>query len=315
MSILVVTAAIVSAHPHGHDTPDDRTVQERLGYAKDAKLLVIHADDLGMSHSKNVATVDAMKRGVVTSASIMMPTPWMSEAVAMAKANPELDMGVHLTLTSEWRDYKWGPLLGADTVPSLVTREGYFHDSVPAFADAANVEQVEAEIRAQIDLALKLGVDVTHLDGHMGSMLATDEIAAMYVRVGHEYRLPIRVHKHHGRGIENDLELRSAFLNYPANYDTDRDAQPEHFPEGMMEHYNRILREAQTGLNLLVLHLGFYDSEMQAITVDHPFWGAKWRQIDYDWAMSAEAKRIIAEEEIILINNRIIRDKLIRGED
>lgn len=310
-------ASYAGAHAHGHDQAHGHpaTVQERLGFAKDAKLLVIHADDLGMSHSKNVATFEAMQRGVVTSASLMMPTPWMREAVEMAKGNPELDIGVHLTLTAEWNDYKWGPLLGADTVPSLVTADGLFHSNVPAFAEAADVAEVEAEVRAQIDLALKLGVDVTHLDGHMGSLLATDEIAAMYMRIGREYRLPIRLHKHFGDGIEGDARLQSVFLNYPANYDTVGGAAPELFPDGMIDYYNNVLREMGAGLNLLVLHLGFDAMEDRQIMAGFDPWGAKWRQIDYDWAMSDEAQQLIEAHDIILINNRLIRDKLIRGDE
>ncbi len=288
----ILTALVASAHEH-HSHSEDATIQERLGFPKDAKLLVIHADDLGMSHSKNVATFDAMKRGVATSASLMMPTPWMREAVEMSKANPELDIGVHLTLTAEWNNYKWGPLLGADSVPSLVTADGLFHASVPAFAEVANVAEVEAEVRAQVDLALKLGVDVTYLDGHMGSLLATDEIAAMYLRIGQEYRLPIRLHRHFGNGIEDNVRLQSVFLNYPANYDTMGGASPDHFPDGMADYYNNVLRETAAGLNLLVLHLGFDRMEDRQIMAGFDPWGAKWRQIDYDWSISNEAKQLI----------------------
>jgi chitin disaccharide deacetylase len=310
---LSVGAGIAGAHPQGHD--HEATVQEKLGFSPDAKLLVIHADDLGMSHSKNMATFEAMKQGVVTSASVMMPTPWMREAIDTAKAHPELDIGVHLTLTAEWNDYKWGPLLGADTVPSLVTADGLFHATVPAFAGAADVAEVEAEVRAQIDLALELGLDVTHLDGHMGSLLATPEIAVMYMRIGQEYRLPIRLHKHFGDGIEGDEAMRSLFLNYPANFDTNNNAVPEHFPDGMIDYYNRVLRELDAGLNLLVLHLGFDAMEDRQIMEGFDAWGAKWRQIDTDWAMSEETQKLIESNNIILINNRIIRDKLIRGEN
>lgn len=304
-------ASFVSAHPGGHE---HETLQEKLGYPADAKLLIIHADDLGMSHSKNVSTFEGMKQGIVSSASIMMPTPWMREAVRMSKENPELDIGVHLTLTSEWRDYKWGPLLGADTVPSLVTEEGYFHSLVPAFAEAADVAEVEAEIRAQIELALELGVDVTHLDGHMGSLLSTPEIAEMYLRIGNEYKLPIRVHEHFADERDFSDEAATLFREYPANLSSIDGAPTETYPDGMIDYYNNALKELGSGVHMLVLHLGFDKMEDQAIMVDHPLWGARWRQIDYDWSMSAEAKRLIDENDIILINYRDIRDKIIRGE-
>ena len=241
----------------------------------------------------------------------MMPTPWVSEALELSQAHPELDLGVHLTLTAEWKHYKWGPLLGADDVPSLVTAEGVFHDNVPDFAAAASVVEVEAEIREQIDRALAVGLDVTHLDGHMGSMLATDEIAALYVRIGEEYRLPIRVHQHQGDPVA-DVDLKMKLANYPVNYTTIDGAPPDSYPDGMEAYYNKALRNLEPGLNLMVLHLGFDDPEMQAIMVEHPLWGAQWRQIDYDWAMSPATKAIMEEEGIILIDNRALRDLLRR---
>lgn len=307
--LLGAVGSSLLAHEHGHDS--DLSVQERLGYPADAKLLIIHADDLGMSHSKNIATVEAMREGVVTSASVMMPTPWVSEALELSQAHPELDLGVHLTLTAEWKHYKWGPLLGADDVPTLVTTEGVFHDNVPDFAAAASVAEVEAEIREQIERALEVGFDVTHLDGHMGAMLATDEIAALYVRIGEEYRLPIRVHAHHGGNVL-DVELKNALADYPVSYTTIDGAPPDSYPQGMEAYYNDALRNLNPGLNLLVLHLGHDDPEMQAIMVEHPLWGATWREIDYDWAMSPETRAIIEEEGIILIDNRALRELLRR---
>tara|TARA_B110000305_G_scaffold241671_1_gene316899 strand:+ start:19167 stop:19553 length:387 start_codon:yes stop_codon:yes gene_type:complete len=119
MGLICAGSAKLFGHEHGHDSAI--SVQERLGYPADAKLLIIHADDLGLSHSKNVATIEAMREGVVTSASVMMPTPWVAEALELSQAHPELDLGVYLTLTAEWKHYKWGPLLGADDVPSLVS--------------------------------------------------------------------------------------------------------------------------------------------------------------------------------------------------
>ena len=301
--------AMVSAL-FAHD--DHRTVLEKLGYPAEAKLLVIHADDLGMGHAKNVATLRAMEEGVVTSASVMMPTPWVSEVLDYARENPEVDLGVHLTLTAEWKHYKWGPMAGKDQVPSLVTSAGYFHESVPDFAAAAKVDEVEREVRTQIDHALALGFDMTHLDAHMGSLGATDELLAMYLRVGNEYRLPIRLHSHKGDEVES-AELKAALDSYPAGFHTIEGAPPETYPAGMADYYDRVLRELKPGLNLLVLHLAFDDEETNAITVEHPLWGAKWRQIDYDWAMSAETKKIIEEEGIILIDSRVLRDRLIRA--
>ena len=302
-----LTLGLVAGRAHD----EHGTTLEQLGYPPDAKLLVIHADDLGMGHSKNVATLQAMKDGVVSSASVMMPTPWVSEVLDYAMEHPEVDLGVHLTLTAEWTHYKWGPMAGKDQVPGLVTAAGYFHDSVPAFAAAAKVDEVEHEVRTQIDHALALGFDMTHLDAHMGSLGATEELLAMYMKVGADYRLPIRLHAHAGDGVE-DEDLQAALAHYPASYQFVGGAPPETYPDGMSAYYNQVLRELKPGLNLLVVHLAFDDAETNAITVDHPLWGAKWRQIDYDWAMSAETKKLIEEEGIILIDSRLLRDRLIR---
>ncbi len=303
---LAPALALLAATAYSHD---HLSIQEKLGYPADAKLLIIHADDLGVAHSENIATFQAMEDGVVTSASVMMPTPWSTEAANYAASHPEADIGVHLTLTAEWETYKWGPLLGADSTPSLVDEHGHFHSNVPDFAANAELSEVEAEVRAQIEAAKTAGIDITHLDGHMGSMLATDEIAQLYFEIGKEYGVPVRLHQHHDRASE-DPEFKAAVVQMPGKVTSIHGAGPNDFPNGIAETYNNYLRELEPGLNLLVLHLAFDDAEMQAVTVDHPLWGAHWRQLDYDWAMSEEAQAIIKEEGIILVDWRLVKEKL-----
>ncbi|MBD5781121.1 polysaccharide deacetylase family protein [Pelagicoccus sp. NFK12] len=300
--LILLAAKSLFSHEH-------LTIQEQLGYPADAKLLIIHADDLGVAHSENVATFQAMEEGVVTSASVMMPTPWAKEAALYAIKNPEADLGVHITLTAEWETFKWGPMLGADTVPSLVDAHGHFHPDVATFAAKADLQEIEAEVRSQIEAAREAGIEFTHLDGHMGSMLATDEIAQLYFRLGKEYGVPVRLHQHHASHSDNQA-LKSAVVDMPGKVTSIHGASPNDFPEGMATSYNQYLRELEPGLNLLVLHLGFDHAEMQAITVNHPLWGARWRQLDYDWSMSDEAKAIIEEEGIILVDWRLVKEKL-----
>jgi predicted glycoside hydrolase/deacetylase ChbG (UPF0249 family) len=302
----------VFAHSHGHNEEPAATIQERLGYSADAKLLIIHGDDLGMAHTKNTATFRAMEEGVMTSASVMMPTPWVAEVVEYARANPEADIGVHLTLTSEWKYYKTYPVAGKDQVPSLVTEYGVFYHDVPSFAAAASIEDIEKEARAQIDLALSLGIDVTHLDGHMGSMMARDDIKALFLKLGEDYQVPLRVHTHADQAAEDEA-VKQALDAYELGLDTILGVSTEAYPAGMIEEYNQMLRDLEPGLNMIVLHTAYDGPEMRAITVDHPLWGAQWRQIDFDWAVSPETRRIIEEEGIILIDHREVRDKLMRG--
>ena len=129
------------------------TLQERLGYAKDAKLLIVHADDLAVAHAENQASFQALREGQVTSASIMVPCPWLAEVAAYAKAHPNHDLGLHLTLTSEWKHYKWGPVSGCGDLAGLVDSNGYFYDNCAAFAAGTAPEAVERELRAQIEKA------------------------------------------------------------------------------------------------------------------------------------------------------------------
>ena len=149
-------------------------IATRLGYPADSRLLIIHADDLGVSHSENQASFEAIDNGSVNSASVMMPTPWVLEAVEYARANPEThDFGLHLVLSSEWKHYKWGPVSSKDQVSSLVDEHGYFHKDCISGIDLAEVER---ELIAQIDRAYAMGLEPTHLDSHMGCLFQTPEL-------------------------------------------------------------------------------------------------------------------------------------------
>ena len=151
--------------------------------------VVLHADDLGMSHGANSAFAELSSFGTITSGSVMVPCPWFAELAAMARADAGLDVGVHLTLTSEMPRYRWRPLTRPSAAAGLTDSDGFFHPDTATVRARAAPEAVEAELRAQVDAALAAGIDVTHLDDHMGTVLAP-EFAAAYVRVAAEYRLP-----------------------------------------------------------------------------------------------------------------------------
>lgn len=153
------------------------------------KRVVIHEDDVGMSHGSNVAFVELSGRGTCSSGSVMVPCPWFPEAVELAAKNPALDLGIHLTLTSEQKPYRWRPLTGPPKSAGLTDGAGYFWPDVPSARKAAP-EAVEAELRAQIETALGAGIDATHMDAHMGTA-QTPEFIDIYRRLGHEYRLPV----------------------------------------------------------------------------------------------------------------------------
>src|SRR5499427_9939534 len=167
-----------------------RTVAERMGYPADAKLLIVHADDLAVAHSVDAASFDALDKGGVTSASIMVPCPWLSEVAAYAKSHLNADLGLHLTLTSEWKTYRWGPVEAKDKVPSLLDPSGYLWPETAPAAQNIKPGEAEREIRAQIERAIAAGIQPTHLDSHMGVLFAKPDLFAVLIKVAHESNLP-----------------------------------------------------------------------------------------------------------------------------
>ena len=166
------------------------TLAERLGFAPDERVAVVHADDIGFCHAANVGAFEALDAGPATCGSVMVPCPWFAEAAAMARARPEVDLGVHLTLNCEYALYRWGPVLGAGAVPSLVDADGGMPLAAAEVALRAKPEEVERELRAQIERALEAGIDVTHLDAHMGTVMQAPFVE-IYARLAVEFRLPL----------------------------------------------------------------------------------------------------------------------------
>ena len=167
-----------------------KTVAERLGYPADSKLLIVHADDLAVAHSVDTASFDGLDKKTVTSASIMVPCAWLTEVASYAKEHPDADLGLHLTLTSEWKIDRWGPASSSGKVSSLLDPSGYLWSETASAAQNIKPEVAEREIRAQIERAIALGIHPTHLDSHMGVLFSTPELFAVYVKVAHEYKLP-----------------------------------------------------------------------------------------------------------------------------
>jgi predicted glycoside hydrolase/deacetylase ChbG (UPF0249 family) len=274
-----------------------KTVAERLGYPADSKLLIVHADDLAVAHSVDAASFDALDTNAVTSASIMVPCPWLAEVAAYAKAHPEADLGLHLTLTSEWNTYRWGPVASSDKVSSLLNPAGMFWSDTGPVAAKAKPEEAEREIRAQVEHAIAMGIHPTHLDSHMGSAFATPELFAAYIKVAHEYHLPflaVRVTDERSKLLsllsEKDIVLDSLVIAGPG-------VPAEHWKD----FYLNAIRNLKPGLTEIIVHLGHDDAELQAVTVDHPDYGSAWRQRDYDFVTSPEFKKAIEENHIILV--------------
>jgi len=274
-----------------------KTVAERLGYPADAKLLIIHADDLAIAHSEDAASLEALDKGYVTSASIIVPGPWLTEVANYAKAHPDADLGLHLALTSEWKTFRWGSAESKDKVSSLLDPAGALWPLTEDVRQKAKPQEVEREYRAQVQQALAVGIHPTHLDTHMGSALATPEIVAVYVKIAHEFHLPILAPRIPG----DPLKLSDVLSEKDVMVDSVTIAGPHVSADKWKDFYLDAIRNMKPGLNEIIVHLGHDDAEMQAVMVDHPDYGSAWRQRDFDVVSSPEVKKVLQDNHIVLI--------------
>jgi chitin disaccharide deacetylase len=307
MLSMLSAAALFAAQAQNKTVPSGganvKTLAERLGYSRDTKLIIVHADDVGVTHSVNAATVTGLNSGLVNSASIMVPCPWFPEIADYAKAHQDVDFGLHLTLTAERVYYRWGPVAPRDKVPSLVDENGYFwHDWSPT--THIDPKDVEVELRAQIERALAMGVRPTHLDSHQYRLIMTNkELFEVFVRLAHEYKLPFFV-------------TRDWFAQYPylepslgANdivIDHTVTIEPSVAPENWAAFYTSALGNLQPGVTEFVIHLAYDNDEMKAATRERATWGAAWRQRDFDYFTGQEFKMLLETLHIKMVTWREI---------
>lgn len=282
---------------------ETKNLAERLGYPADTKLLIIHADDLGVAHSVNRASFEALDRGAVSSASAMVPTPWFSEVAEYARRNPDHDIGLHLTLTAEWKAYKWGPVAPKGEVPGLLNDFGHFFPDVASVVKNAKAEEVEREIRAQVELAIKMGLKPTHLDSHMGTLFAYPAFLAAYIRVAKDHGVPYFA----PRVANLPDELLAALGLDPLLLDGFAMADSGVKPEQWREFYANVVRTLKPGVTQLIAHLGYDDAELGAVTVDHPDFGSAWRERDLRVVMSPEFRNLLEENGVKLIQWKDLR--------
>jgi predicted glycoside hydrolase/deacetylase ChbG (UPF0249 family) len=284
-----------------------KTLVERLGYPADTKLLIVHADDLGVAHSVNQASIKALESGLVSSGSIMIPCSWLPEIAAYARSHPEADLGLHLTLTSEWGLYRWGPVLGKEQVPSLLDRDGYLYLSESEAAAHINPKEAEAEIRAQIARARALGIQPTHLDSHMGTLYQNQALFETLFRVAHDNKLLVRVSK---EWFTSAPFLPSLLGPDDVAVNTVISIEPSVTADGWSKFYADAIKNIQPGITEMIVHLAYDDEEMKGITFAHPDWGSAWRQRDFQFVTSDAFRNLLKDNNVKLTTWREVAKSL-----
>ena len=275
------------------------TILKRLGYPADSKLLIIHADDFGMAHSVNRAIMQAFDKGWITSASIMVPCPWFPEAAEFARNHPETDLGLHLTLTSEWLSFRWRPV-SSQPVPSLLDRDGYMPLTETDAAAQEKMPDVRTELRAQIDKAKAAGIAFTHLDSHMGTLFQSQPLFDEYQKAATENHVPNFIaggentHGEHNFNVQPDKLVVTTDLQMTPGVPKDQ----------WFNAYKKMLTGLKPGVYQLIVHLGFDDPELQAISYKHPDWGATWRESDLNVVSSPEFKQLLKDQGFKLVTWR-----------
>ncbi len=275
--IVIVVALLASISELSSAAEDERPKQ-----------LLIRCDDVGMSHTVNMAVRELIETGVPFSTSVMVPCPWFLEAAAILRANPQIGVGIHLTLNSEWEHYKWGPVVGAATVPSLVDENGNFYASEAEFAAAdIDLSEVRMELRAQIEHALAAGIRIDYLDYHMLTAVSTPDLRAIVEDLAREY----------GLGLSRYFGEASVSI---------WDADPENKLSSLLDH----VRNVQPGLNVLVIHLGMETPEMSAMVdmnnESDPYRVAVHRQAELDAITSPVFRAAIESAGIELLTYKNI---------
>jgi len=276
-----------------------KSLAEKLGYPADAKLLIVHADDIGLAQSVNDATGQAFASGGITSGSIMVPCPWFIDFAEHFKKHPDLDVGIHITLTSEWDYYKFGGVLPASEIPSLLDENGYFYATVEEVGQHADPLEAEKEIRAQIEKAIAYGITPTHLDTHMGSVLAKPELLEIYMKLGKEYNVPVFAPRMMLFAMPD--EIRETVKNEYVLADNIFMLNLDGPDASWEEEYGKMIENVSPGLNVMIVHLAHDNAEMQAVAVNHPAFGATWREKDLNYVQSQAFAKALEENQIQLV--------------
>jgi len=300
----VVGAAVIVISFATAPRAQSRSLAERLGYARDAILLIVNGDDVGVSHAANEATIASLERGLMTSATIMVPAPWFPEIAQYARTQPKASFGLHLVHTAEWKGFKWGPVSGRSVVPGLVDPQGYFWPDIKTVYERSTPAEAATEARAQIRKALDAGIDVTHLDSHMGALQFAEPYFQVYRELAKEFDLPIRMGSQatlasfgapHQRGqLQTDGIVHPDYLIYGGR----KPGEP------VDAYWHRMLEGLGPGVTELFIHAAVAGDEMRAITNS---WQERAREYEL-FTNDPSVRALLDRKRVTRIGYRALRD-------
>jgi predicted glycoside hydrolase/deacetylase ChbG (UPF0249 family) len=301
---VLIAGNLAETPPRAAAPAQTKTWAERLGWPQGKRVVIFHADDIGMCYEANQAAQRALAKGEYRSASTMVPCPWFNEMAAWCVANPQHDVGLHLTLTSEWKSYRWGPVASRDQVKGLLDPQGYFYRNVPSVALAAKPEEVAAEIHAQLARARQLGMQPSHIDTHMGTLYARPEYTRAYLEMAMAEKVPAMVIEMTPRTIEkfkrqgypitdNALKLLAGYT-LPKLDDFHALVEGKTYEEKRQKFLEQ-LRLFSPGLNEIIYHPSVETEGLKKIT-------NSWQQRVWEDRLFAdpEVQRFIRDNDILM---------------
>ena len=266
---------------------------ELLGWAPDARMLIVNADDFGMYHAINAAVIDSIENGIASSCSLMVPCPWALHAMHLLRQRPQIPFGIHLTLVCDTALYRWGPVMAKEQVPSLLDEVGalFTPGEAPQLLAQARLDETELEFRAQINAVVDAGLTPTHLDFHCLADGGRDDMLDLTVALASEYGLAVRVWLDPGRQRLRQRGLPVIDQPFLDSFSLGID--------GKSAQYAQLLRDLPVGLNEWAVHPGLGNQESQAIDG-----GWRVRRTDYEFLISPQARALLQREGIIVIDYR-----------
>jgi predicted glycoside hydrolase/deacetylase ChbG (UPF0249 family) len=279
-------------------TENFEMLSSSLGYNQNDKLLLIHADDLGLSKSVNETSLESLLNNTVSSASVIMNAKKVQEIADFSNKNPEIDLGVHLTVTSEWKIHKWGGILPKNDIQSLLNSQNNFYWNKRKFTKYQRLDQLYNELQAQVDLAISMGMNVSHIDSHEGALFFDPDVFKTYLKIAEDNNLlafvPIQASVHFN---DNFPKPKNAII-----FDQFFMAEAGIKIDEMEEYYLNILDKLEPGLSQIIVHFGKDNDNMKKITVDKIDYGSKWRETDYKVFNSEKFLSSLKKNNIRVIN-------------